>query len=159
MGSYVNRPSRKGIWASQPSDQERTTKIRSERTRSDTRADWQVPLVSGLGIPGAGHERGRALAGGAHGSATRTTGGGKRRGHEGHWCVMGRATARPSPLVGDVRWAQARTRGYALMQRALQSEAQRGEEGRSWRGRLPVGPRCRGPRLPQPRNRVPPVGC
>jgi hypothetical protein len=81
MGSYVNRPSRKGIWASRPSDQERTTKIRSERTRSDTRADQRVPLVSGLVIPGAGHERGRALAGGAHGSATPATGGGKRRGH------------------------------------------------------------------------------
>jgi hypothetical protein len=47
---------------------------RSGRAGSDARADQRVPRVSGPGIPGAGRERGRALAGGAHGSATQTIG-------------------------------------------------------------------------------------
>jgi hypothetical protein len=38
------------------------------------------------------------------------------------------------------------------------SQRHRGGEGRSWRRRLPVGPGGQGPRLPQPRNRVPRVG-
>jgi hypothetical protein len=46
----------------------------------DARADQRVPHVSSPGIPGAGRERGRSLAGGAHGSATQTIGRGKRRG-------------------------------------------------------------------------------
>ena len=71
-GSYAKQPQQKGILASRPSDRERTPEIRSGRVGSDVRADQRVPRVSGPGIPGAGCERGRSLAGGAHGSATRT---------------------------------------------------------------------------------------
>jgi hypothetical protein len=62
----------KGILASRPSDRERMPEIRSRRAGSDARADQRVPRVSGTGIPGAGCERGRSLAGEAHGSATQT---------------------------------------------------------------------------------------
>jgi hypothetical protein len=43
------------------------------------RADWRVPRFSGLGISGARCERGRSLAGRAHGLVTRTIGRGKQR--------------------------------------------------------------------------------
>jgi hypothetical protein len=69
------------MWASQPSDRERTPEIRSGRAGSETRTDRRVPRVYGPSILGARH--GRALAGGAHESATRAMGGGKRRGPDG----------------------------------------------------------------------------
>jgi hypothetical protein len=46
------------------------------------RADRQVPCVSGPGIPGAGCERGRSLAGESHGSATQALGRGERQGSD-----------------------------------------------------------------------------
>jgi hypothetical protein len=70
-------------------------KIRSGHAGSDARADRRVPRVSGLGIPGAGHERGRSLAGGAHGSTIQTIGRVERRG------LTGGVTERSGPLVSD----------------------------------------------------------
>jgi hypothetical protein len=57
--------------------------IRSGCAGSDARTDRWVPHVRGPDILGAGCERGRALAGGAHELVTRATGGGKRRGPDG----------------------------------------------------------------------------
>jgi hypothetical protein len=94
------------MWVSWPTDRERTPEIRSGRAGSNARADRQVPRVSGPGIPGAGCEHGRSLAGGAHGSATQTFGRGKRRG------LTGRVTGRSGPLVSGRGHAQARADGW-----------------------------------------------
>jgi hypothetical protein len=111
-GSYAKQPQRKGILASWPSDRERTPEIRSGRARSDARADRWVPRVSGPGIPGARCEHGRSLAGGAHGSATRTIGRGKqrdsdKRGHE----EVGPACQRWRARAGATSRARADRRG------------------------------------------------
>jgi hypothetical protein len=68
------------------------------------RAKRRVPRVSGPGIPSAGCEHGRSLAGGAHGSATQALGRGKQRGSD-------RRLRGSGPLVSGRGHAQARLRG------------------------------------------------
>jgi hypothetical protein len=97
--------------------------IRSGHTGSDARADQRVPRISGPSIPGAGRERGRSLAGGAHGSTTQTIGRGKQRGPDR------RVTERPGPLVSDGGHAQARHRRHALTDGALQAVTQNRGKG------------------------------
>jgi hypothetical protein len=84
--------------------------IRSGHTGSDARADQRVPRISGPSIPGAGRERGRSLAGGAHGSTTQTIGRGKQRGPDrrGHG-EAGPASERWRARAGAT--SQARTDG------------------------------------------------
>jgi hypothetical protein len=94
-------------------------------------------------------------AGEAHGPAARTTGGGsdvdaRALAPEG----QGHGWARPA----GQRRGQAQPRTCTDGLDSLVSGTKRGE-GRSWRGRLLVGPGCQGPRLPRPRNRVSLVGC
>jgi hypothetical protein len=93
-------------------------------------------------ILGAGRKSGRVLAGGANESATRATGGGKRRGPD----RRGHGKARPA---GQRRRAGAGVdpRTHADRRCPLVSGTKE-RKGRSQRGRLPVGPGCRGPRLP-----------
>jgi hypothetical protein len=85
------------------------------------RADRRVPRVSDPGIPGAGCERGRSLAGGAHGSATQVLGWGNDGG------LTGGVRGRSGPLVSGRGHAQTRLRGRALTVGALQAMAQNGE--------------------------------
>jgi hypothetical protein len=74
--------------------------IRSGRAASNARTDRRVPRVSGPGISGARCERGRSLAGGAHGSATRTNG-------ETTGGLTNRAAGGSGPLISGGGHAQA----------------------------------------------------
>jgi hypothetical protein len=109
--------------------------IRSGRAGSDARADRRVPRVSDPSIPGAGCERGRSLAGGAHGSASQALGRGKRRG------LTGGVRGRSGLLVRGRGHVQARLRRRALTDGALQAVTQNGER----RGRLTGGSSLSGP--------------
>jgi hypothetical protein len=88
------------------------------------RADWWVPHVSGPGISGARCERGRSLAGGAHGSATRTIQRGKRR--ESH--KRGHREVAPASQRWRAR-ADATSRARADRQGPLGSDQERGKKG------------------------------
>jgi hypothetical protein len=118
---------------------------------SDARTDRWVPRISGPGILGAGCERGRALAGGAHESVTQATGGGKRWGPD----RRGHGKARPA---GQRRMAGAgadpRTRGDGWG--PLVSSIEGGGE-KSVR-ETASGPRMSGSMSSSARNRVPAVG-
>jgi hypothetical protein len=94
------------------------------------RTDWWVPRVSGPGISGARCERGRSLAGGAHGSATLTIG----RGNGGS--LTNGATGRSGPLVSDGGHAQARHHGRALTDGALRAVTKNGERKGETDGRV-----------------------
>jgi hypothetical protein len=107
--------------ASRPSDREHTPEIRSDCAGSDARTDRRVPRFSGPGIPGAGWERGRSLVGGVHGSATGTN----QVGNGGSLTIG--VAGRSGPLVSGGGHAQARYRGRALTDRALQAVTKSGE--------------------------------
>ena len=119
--------------------------IRSGCTGSDARTDRWVPRVSDLGILGAGCERGRALAGGAHELVTRATGGGKRRGPDrrGHRKVGPTGQRR---RAGRGAGADPRTSTDGRVPSVSGTEEGRGEKSARETAR---GPRCRGPHLPR----------